>query len=496
MGKILVVDDEVDILSAIQKMLTLEGHEIVTARKAETALESLEETNPDVVVIDIRLPGMSGIDAFQRMRRLRPKLPVVVMTGYGTTDSAIEATKLGAFEYVIKPFRPKALLSIIASALECVRLMRGDVALARMPELPVDDAIIGDTPVMQEVYKSIGRVAQTDATVLIRGETGTGKELVARALYQHSLRNRMPLLLINCAAVPEALLESEFFGHERGAFTGAASRRIGKFEQAMGGTVFLDEIGEIPIGIQVKILRVLQERRFERVGGNETIESDIRVIAATNRNLERAIAEGRFREDLYHRLDVVTIYVPPLRERRDDIPRLTNYFIGRFARRLGMERPVLTEEALDVLRGQAWPGNVRELEHCVHRAIIFSRGYPITADNIRRALERQSDEEEQRPDPGSREESGARHEPGTRAESTREEAALRSVVREYLDAHASGFSFQEFVDLTERLLLIEALRRTGGNLTRAAQLLGLARPTFQTKMQRLQISRDSLYKED
>jgi nitrogen regulation protein NR(I) len=484
MGKILVVDDEVDVLAAIQKMLDLGGHEVVTARKAESALEMLEEQDPDVVLMDIRLPGMSGLEAFKRIRQLRPRLPVVVMTGYGTTDSAIEATKLGAFEYVIKPFRPQILLKIIDQALECVRLMQGQVALARMPDAPAGDAIIGETPVMQEVYKAIGRVAQTDATVLVRGETGTGKELVARAIYQHSRRSQAPMLLINIAAVPEPLLESEFFGHERGAFTGASSRRIGKLERAIGGTVFLDEIGDIPHGIQVKILRVLQERQFERVGGNDTIEADIRVIAATNHNLERAIAEGRFREDLYHRLHVVTIHVPPLRDRHEDIPLLTNYFVGRFAQRLQLERPALTEAALQVLCSHPWPGNVRELEHCVQRAVIFSRGYPIQAQDVHRALERQEDD--------ARSVTKA----SLHGTTTKEEEDLRTFIREYLASHGGESTYREIMDLIEKLLVVEALRRTGGNQTRAAQLLGLARPTFQTKMQRFGIRRETPYQED
>jgi nitrogen regulation protein NR(I) len=483
MGRILVVDDEKNVLASFEKMLIGRGHEVTTAQRAEQALAMLDSLAPDVVLMDIRMPGMSGLDAFQKIQRVRPKLPVIVMTGYGTTDSAIEATKLGAFEYVIKPFDPAVLLRIIDQALESVRLMKEHVTLAGEPDPPAGDAIIGETPLMQEVYKAIGRVAQTDATVLIRGETGTGKELVARAIYQHSRRSRATLVLLNCAAIPETLLESELFGHERGAFTGADARRIGKLEQANGGTIFLDEIGEIPPPIQVKMLRVLQERRFERVGGNETIHTDIRLIAATNRNLEQAIVEGRFREELFHRLNVVTIHVPPLRERRGDIPLLTRHFVGRFSRQLGIEPAIVTDEALKLLLAQAWMGNVRELEHCIHRALIFARGYPVKADDVRRALE--IDEGAQEPGPGQR-----------NIMLPEDEETLRGIIRRHLSTHVAGVAHRDASDLVDRILVVEALRLTDGNQTRAAKLLGLTRPTLQAKMQRHGVRRRTTISDD
>jgi transcriptional regulator with GAF, ATPase, and Fis domain len=316
---------------------------------------------------------------------------------------------------------------------------------------------------MQKVYKAIGRVAGTDATVLIRGETGTGKELVAKAVYQHSSRCEMPLIVVNCVAIPETLLESELFGHERGAFTGASGRRIGKFEQASRGTVFLDEIGDMPLSIQSKILRVLQERSFERIGGHSTIRVDCRLIAATNRNLERAIAEGKFREDLYHRLNVFTIDIPPLRERAEDIPRLATYFLERFACELGVQKPILSAPAIEALRSHAWPGNVRELEHCIHRAMIYTRGYPIQPDDIQRALERPNGEQRRRTDGSERD-------------------LLREVVRSYLGRRSGPSTHQEFLDMVDALLVAEALRLTSGNQTRAARLLGLTRPTLQARM--------------
>ncbi|OGG56053.1 MAG: Fis family transcriptional regulator [Candidatus Handelsmanbacteria bacterium RIFCSPLOWO2_12_FULL_64_10] len=475
MSKILVVDDESNVLASFEKMLAGQGHEVVTARRAEAALTLLEAERPELLIMDIRLPGLNGLEAFRRIRSSHPRLPVIIMTGYGTTESAIEATKLGAFDYQVKPFEPDDLLRVIDRALEGVRLMQRQVEIDPGTPPASGDALIGQSAGMQEVYKAIGRVAQTDATVLIRGETGTGKELVARAIYQHSLRSAAPLLMVNCVAIPETLLESELFGYEKGAFTGAASRRIGKFEQADGGTILLDEIGDIPLGIQAKILRVLQERSFERIGGNDTIRADVRVLAATNRNLERAISEGKFREDLYHRLNVVTISIPPLRERREDIPRLADYFLERFAGQLKIDRPPLSGDALEALRMHPWPGNVRELEHCIHRAMIFTRGYPIQADDVRRALERPAE--------------------GLAGSPAPEEDALRDLVQAYLKTHSGASIHGQFLEMADRLLVAEALRLTGGNQTHAARLLGLTRPTLQAKMQKYGIRRETHIRE-
>lgn len=482
MGKILLVDDDANILASLQKVLERSGHEVATARRAEAALDAIASSPPDVVLMDIRMPGMSGLDAFRRLKETHPKLPVIIMTGHATTGSAIEATKLGAYEYLIKPFDPQELLTILGGAMECVRLMRGEIALAAAPEESSGEALVGASSVMQDLYKAIGRVAPTDATVLIRGETGTGKELVARAIYQHSRRSQAPMVLINCAAIPETLLESELFGHERGAFTGADSRRIGKLEQARGGTVFLDEIGDIPLSVQVKMLRVLQERRFDRLGGSEAVDADIRLIAATNRNLERAIQEGTFREDLYHRLDVVTILVPPLRDRREDIPHLVRYFLRRFSRELGVDPPVVADGALQFLQASPWPGNVRQLEHCVHRAVIFTRGYAIQAEDVKRAL---SDRDEA---------AGSMAPPGGVGEA--EDDALRRVVREFLAEAGTVAAHRTMMDRIDRILVVEALRLTGGNQTQAAKLLGLTRPTLQGRIQRFGIRRETSILDD
>lgn len=323
--------------------------------------------------------------------------------------------------------------------------------------------IIGNSGPMRQAYEQIAQVARTNTTVLIRGESGTGKELVAKAIYQHSTRSHAPLVVVNCVAVPETLLESELFGHERGAFTGAAARRIGKFEQADGGTIFLDEIGDVPLSIQSKILRVLQEKTFQRLGSNATLRSDVRVLAATNRDLEKAVAEGRFREDLYHRLNVVTVWVPPLRQRLEDIPALVDFFVARFAQEMRVARPVVSGEAIQRLEQYSWPGNVRELEHCIQRAMIFTRGYSIQPVDLRLPAEASGQ--------------GA-------DESAPYLETLHRCIEHYL-AHRSGSgTLRQFLDLAEKLLLTEALRRTRGHRTRAARLLGIPRPTLHARLQR------------
>ncbi len=326
MSTILIIDDDDQLRKSFHKLLSEEGYTAEGAASGEAGLGIIRNQSPDLVIVDIRLPGMNGLETFEAIHDLEPKLPVIIMTAYGTTETAIEATKMGAFDYILKPFEIPDMLAVIKQALEAGRFMRTPVQVDVSPDEAAKEAIVGRSKPMQDVYKAIGRVSTADATVLIRGESGTGKELVARAIYQHSLRAEKPFLVINCVAIPENLLESELFGYEKGAFTGAAHRRVGKIEQAHGGTVFLDEIGDMPFSIQAKILRLLQEKSIERLGGRRTIPVDVRILAATNRDLEAALADGRFREDLYYRLKVVTISLPPLRDRRDDIPLLTDFF--------------------------------------------------------------------------------------------------------------------------------------------------------------------------
>lgn len=465
MADLLVVDDEARVLASFDKMLTNQGHRVRTAATAEAALDAVQQELPELVIMDIHLPDMSGLDAFQIIHKNHPRLPVIIMTAFGTTDTAIEATKMGAFDYQLKPFDPDHLLATIERALECRRLTERGVQLNAESPLTDEDAIIGTCPPMQEVYKAVGRVAATDATVLIRGETGTGKELVARAIYQHSQRKEAPLVMINCAAIPETLLEAELFGHEKGSFTGAHARRIGKFEQARGGTIFLDEIGDMPPSIQAKILRVLQEKHIERVGGNERIPVDVRIFAATNTNLEKTIAEGGFRDDLYHRLNVWSIIVPPLRERREDIPKLVTYFLHRFAREHNQEAPPLSKEALQMLINHPWPGNVRELEHCINRALIYTCGYPIRGDDIKYVLKLGREPE------------------STVALQNRQEK-LQILVEGYLKGHSGEDTHTNLMEQVDKMLVATALKMTGGNKTQASRILGVSRPTLQAKLQK------------
>lgn len=466
MGTILIVDDDPQLRQSFEKLLREEGHSVLKAPNGEAALALVRQNPPELVVMDIRMPGMSGLETFQAMHAMEPKLPVIIMTAFGTTETAIEATKMGAYDYILKPFEIPDILAVINQALEAGRIMRSKVELNRSATTAQGDALIGRSRPMQEVYKAIGRVAPTDATVLLRGESGTGKELVARALYQHSLRADKPFLVINCVAIPETLLESELFGFEKGAFTGAINRRVGKIEQAHGGTVFLDEIGDMPFSIQAKILRLLQEKSIERLGGRDPIPVDVRIIAATNRDLEAALAEGRFREDLYYRLKVVTIWLPPLRDRAEDIPDLTDYFLARFAQEMGLSNPGMTPEAKNILRHYHWPGNIRELANAIQKALIFSRGYLIRPEEVQQVI------------------SGG----GTRAMSDKDALeCLHQWVRQGLLTHPEENAFDAFMDRFASLLVSEALDLTNGNRTRAAKLLGLSRPTLQAKIDKYRL---------
>ncbi len=467
MATIVVADDQVRVLRSFEKMLKALGHDVLCAENGEDAVALVESKAPDLLVMDIHMPGISGLDALAQVQEHEPDLPVIIMTAFGTTETAIEATKKGAFEYLVKPFDPEEMLSTIDRALECQRLMTRSVEPSSAAVVDAD-TMIGDSPLMQDVYKAIGRVAPTDAAVLIRGETGTGKELVAKAIYNHSKRSVKPFVMVNCAAIPENLLESELLGHEKGAFTGAHQQRQGKFELADGGTIFLDEIGDMPLSVQAKILRVLQEQCFERVGGNELIRVDVRVFAATNQNLEQAIEDGEFREDLYHRLNVWTITVPPLRQRAEDVPKLVKAFISRFAERNDIKPPVVSEAAMQTLKAHDWPGNVRELEHCINRALIYTSGYPIREEDVRHVLK-----------------SGATVES---AESLRDrQSRLEGLIKEYLAVESGDGTQQYLMDLVDKLLAAEALRCTEGNRTQAAKILGISRPTMQAKIRKYQL---------
>ncbi|MFO7987629.1 MAG: sigma-54 dependent transcriptional regulator [Desulfatiglandaceae bacterium] len=475
MSTILIIDDDDQLRKSFEKLLIEEGYAVKSAPSGETGLKQIKESIPDLVILDMRLPGMNGLEVFQAIHEIEPKLPVIIMTAYGTTETAIEATKMGAFDYLLKPFDIPEMLGVVEQALDAGRFMRSPVDMNATPDTATREAIVGRSKPMQDVYKAIGRVSPTDATVLIRGESGTGKELVARAVYQHSLRAGKPFLVINCVAIPENLLESELFGYEKGSFTGASHRRVGKIEQAHGGTVFLDEIGDMPSTIQAKILRVLQERSIERLGGRETIPVDVRIIAATNRDLEAALAQGRFREDLYYRLKVVTIWLPPLRERSADIPDLTKYFLSRYAAEVGMDNPGYTQEALRMLNSYPWPGNVRELANTIQKILIFNRGTPICPEDITQAV-------------GGRILGDGKGGQGG-------EEAIRQWMRSTLSSKAGENTFDRCMDRFAAMLISEALNLTGGNRSRAAKLLNLSRPTLHSKIEKYRLKFKTSVKE-
>lgn len=460
MNKILVVDDDDQLRKSFFKLLTEEGYTVETAASGEQGVDMVKRALPDLVVLDMRLPGMNGLEAYQAIHALEPKLPVIIMTAYGTTETAIEATKLGAFDYILKPFEIPDMLSVISQGLAAGRFMRAPVSIETQQGTE-EEAIIGRSKPMQEVYKAIGRVASADATVLVRGESGTGKELVARAIYQHSLRAAKPFMVINCVAIPESLLESELFGYEKGAFTGAVHRRIGKIEQANHGTVLLDEIGDMPLSIQSKILRLLQEKSIERLGGRETIPVDVRIIAATNRDLESALGVGRFREDLYYRLKVVTINLPPLRERLEDLPQLVDYFLTRYSLELGKDNPGITAEALAGLNTHDWPGNIRELANTLQKSLIFNRGTPVQPEDIHQAISSCRDDG---------------------ADPQVVERAIRGWVHNRLQSKTRPNRFDDLMDQFASIIVSEALVISNGNRSHAAKLLGLSRPTLHAKI--------------
>jgi nitrogen regulation protein NR(I) len=475
-SRILLVEDDAGIVGGLKKELQVEGYEVAVAARGDTGLAQAKEQRFDVVITDQKMPGLSGLELVEQLHAAKPKLPIILMTAFGTTETAIEATKLGAYEYLLKPFDMAELLDLVAKAVACNRLMSEPVVMGEggtSTGLRSDQsAIIGNSRAMQSVYKEIGRVAATAVTVLIRGETGTGKELVARAIYQHSGRAAQPFIAVNCAAIPETLLESELFGHERGAFTGAHARRVGRFEQANHGTLFLDEIGDLSLSTQVKLLRVLQEKYIQRVGGNEKIPVDVRVLAATHRDLESALKENetsrtyRFREDLFYRLSGVTITLPPLSQRPDDIPDLVKYFMQRSGGELGVDAPSIQPEAIAFLQNQAWPGNVRELENVVRQALLLARNYPIGLEHVQEACSRT-------------------RKPVLLSDQTIagyfSELLARAERGEGPAGRAQG-AHAKMIEEMERELFARAIQLAQGNQAKAARWLGVTRTTMREKL--------------
>jgi len=472
MARLLVIDDEPNLQYSLVKSLSSETLEVATAGTARLGIEAVRQQRPDVVILDVRLPDLTGIEAFDEIRRLDPRLPVIIITAFSTADTAIEAMKRGAFEYLLKPVDFHQLRQLVNKAIELSRLRHVPAVFAD-DELPDDDRvdrIVGHTPEMQELYKAIGRVASLDVPVLLQGESGTGKELVARAIYQHSKRSQGPFLAINCAAMPEGLLESELFGHEKGSFTGADRRRIGIFEQADKGTLFLDEIGDMTLSTQPKLLRLLQEQQFERVGGEETIRTDVRVIAATNQDLERKAAAGEFRSDLLYRLKVVTIYLPPLRNRKDDLPLLIAHFLKILNRDFRKRVSSVAPEALRVLQAYPWPGNVRELQSAIKHAYVQSSGEVITLDCLPTHLR---DESRDLP-PGQ----------SSETESSSGDLRIAEMIGELMRRGETDI-YAKVTAAVDRVVLETVLRYVKGNQMQASEVLGISRTTLRAKMRSL-----------
>lgn len=470
-GKILILDDEPDVRTIIKAALTEDGHECTECGAAEDAHALLADNDYDLALVDINLPGESGLDLLSRYTDGDGETAIVIITGRATVGNAIEATKRGAYDYVTKPFDLDAIRLLAQQVIERRAMQRklGRLQEQKRSEYKPGEEIVGQSPAMQEIYKTIGRVAASKANALIQGESGVGKELIAHALHAFSDRWQGPFVAVNCSAIPADLLESEMFGHERGAFTGATDRRIGKFEQAAGGTLLLDEISDMPLPLQAKLLRVLQEREFSRVGGHELLPTECRIIAATNRDLGTEAQAGRFREDLYFRLKVVEINVPPLRDRREDIPLLVDFFVDRINSNHRFQVGGVSPDALSVLATHAWPGNVRELENVLIRAAALAPNRVLTAADI----------------PLGNNQGRA---------SFDSSSSLEEIIAAKLREHLASFGdtnprdlHAAVLEMVERPLIEAVLERTSGNQLRAAEILGINRNTLRKKVTDLDI---------
>ncbi len=445
--KVLIVDDEASIRSSLEKLLSYEKYRAISAPDGPSALEIVNDERIDIVLLDVKMPGMDGLEVLQKLKEMREELPVIIISGHGTISTAVEATKLGAFDFIEKPIDLDRLLLTVRNGLKQGELRQQNIELRE--RIPGGTEIIGEHPAIRDVLDTVARVAPTAARVLITGENGTGKELVARKLHELSTRSTEPFVEVNCAAIPEELIESELFGHEKGSFTGAVSRRIGKFELADGGSLFLDEVGDMSLSAQAKVLRVLQESVFERVGGTETKKVDVRIIAASNKNLLEEAGKGNFREDLFYRLNVVPIEMPPLRDRRSDIPILVDYFLEQVAAELGTAPKKIDGKALDMMMEYSWPGNVRELRNLIERLCILTRSDTITREEMPPLL------------------------------LTREEDMMKDPF---------GLqTYQEFRDFTEREFLIKKLRENNGNVSKTARRLGMQRSNLYKKLEKFRI---------
>lgn len=457
-SRILIIDDEAAIRDSLKMTLEYEGYEVIGAATGQEGLALVERDAPDLVLLDVKMPGMDGLEVLDRVRGMNETLPVIVVSGHGTISTAVEATKKGAFDFIEKPFASDRVLVSLRNALDQRRLKDENRSLKKAVE--VRHQMIGESGALRQVTAAISKAAPTNATVLIQGESGVGKELVARTIHRNSLRSRERFVQVNCAAIPEELIESELFGHEKGSFTGATEKQVGKFEQADRGTIFLDEVGDMSAKTQAKVLRVLQEGEVERLGSARTIKVDVRVIAATNKNLEEAIEKGAFREDLYFRLAVIPIHVPPLRERVEDIPLLVRYYMDQFSRDNNMRPKRIAQSAMEALQHHRWKGNIRELRNTVERLIIMTSGDTIDLADLPEMV---------RAGGGG----NAGHSRSVDGESSR------------------AGTLREFKDTSERAYLVAKLRENGWNISKTAEVIDTPRSNLYKKLEQYQISQET-----
>ena len=472
MARILIVDNDEGLVHFLTRLFVKQGHEVASCTDGASSLERLKSEAFDLILLDYKMPGLNGLETLVEIKCAQIRTPVIVMTAYGTTETAIEAMKLGAYDYLLKPFDTEGLKRLAADALEVNRLMKEIVSLPSsvtkiLPAARSLVRIVGASSQMQRVFKLIGQVAEKDVTVLITGDSGTGKELVARAIYHHSHRKDKPFMAVNCASIPDMLFESELFGYERGAFTGAYRSYVGKFERCHAGTLFFDEIGDMSLGTQAKVLRVLQEGEFERLGSTETSKVDVRILAATNKNLEQEVETGRFRQDLYYRLKVISIELPPLGDRLDDVPALVNYFVGRFSEEYGKSVHYVADQTIHKLQSCAWPGNVRELENRLRRAVLICKGDVLLAEHVQFEADR-----EHTPQAGTQEDLIGDL-----------KGRAKGLVEEILRM-ADQSAHANLIDLVEEALVARALEECGYNQVRTARMLGISRNTLRHRIKK------------
>jgi DNA-binding NtrC family response regulator len=517
-GKILVIDDDSEIRYSLKRVLEARDYEVILAASGEEGVETARIEKPQLIFSDNRMTGISGLEALQHLRNTSPESMVIIMTAYSTTQTAIEAMKFGAFDYVVKPFELKKILDLAEKAIGAYNQLRSE----KEPDLPgidsrdYEEGIVGSSDAMRDVFKLIGQVATSNATVMVTGESGTGKELVARAIYRHSLRSEGPFVAVNCAAIPENLIESELFGHEKGSFTGATNQKKGRFEIANGGTIFLDELGDMALSTQTKVLRVLQEGEIQRVGGTETINVDVRLVAATNKNLEEMVKKNEFREDLYYRLNVFRVRLPALRERRQDIPLIANFLLQKLSQKGGISAKRLSQDALDALMAYAWPGNVRELENTIQHSAVLAQGEVILHSDLPAEVataEAQQHVLTKDPEPSVAPESNRIGEKTGSLEPANEVEKTVQVPEKTEQAQAVDASLPQWIGgsmnreesfdhiykllrkenhrallmAMEKEMIIRTLRETKGNQLKASEVLGISRSTLRKRVEEFAI---------